>query len=169
MAKHETSSEETITISKKELADVVGIAVQAALAAQAPTPERKRIDAQAQVDEHLASLRPEADMARVRFVPCRAPNGATFDARQAFGNKGWRTITLENYKLPSDLVERLRESRVEVRQNPDGSLPPEVKHEVSKRYWIGDLVRYCQNAEMLPVDPEEVARREAAKSDQAAE
>ena len=167
MAKYETSSEETITISKKELADVVGIAVQAALAAQAPTPERKRIDAQAQVDEHLASLRPAADMARVKWIACKAPNGATFLARLARRNDGeWRVVQLDDYR-DNDVMGRLMPKGLN--DGSTGGAPTIQAKEWVKNQYVGNLNRYVTDREPLPVDVEAEAIRAAKANDQAAE
>ena len=169
MAKHETGSEETITISREGTR-------RRRRHRRAGRARRAGSDARAQAHRRAGPGRraPRESSARgghgsCASVPCKAPNGATFDAKQARGNKGWRTITLENYELPRHRGAAARVARG-VHENPDGSLRPRGEERGFQALLVGDLVRYCQNAELLPVDAEDVARSRAAKAnDQAAE
>jgi hypothetical protein len=176
MAKHETApQEETIALTRTDLATMVneaiasavGVAVKAALAAQAPTPERRRVDAQQQVDEHLASLRPKADRRNVRVVACLTPNGARFDAVESCGSQGWRVVRLDNYREPEDLLERMAKLAPGLaRRSPEGKLTPETKHWISQHYLIAHINRYVSEREPLPIDHEEMERRANAKPDE---
>jgi len=166
MAKHD--QEETIHVSKSELsamvAEAAGIAVKGAMAAQAAiplTPKQREADANERTAERVRSLRPEADLERVRTIACLDTNGARFDAIQARRSDGqWRTVRLDNYREPADVLERLQALGVEPQIHEDtGRLDPLTKHEIAVRYWIYHINRYVANREPLPVDHEEMARR----------